>query len=137
VASGTSRGPGSTYLLDTNALIYYFQGAPEMDSVFRYIEQGEVRPLVSIITEIELLGFPRLTRQDESRIRALLSNFTVVSVDERIAGKAVTPKLSHGLKTPDAIIAATALIESATLVTRDQNILDRVPEVRSLNPFTR
>jgi hypothetical protein len=68
VASGTDRGPGLAYLLDTNSLIYYFQGAPQLDPVFRQIEQGEARPVVSIITEIELLGFPRLTRQDEAGI---------------------------------------------------------------------
>jgi toxin FitB len=108
-----------------------------MDLVFRQIEQGEARPVVSIITEIELLGFPRLTRQDETRIGALLSSFTVVAVDERIASQAVILKRRHGLKTPDAIIAATALAENATLVTRDQDMLDKVPEVHSLNPFVR
>jgi len=137
VASGADRGPGLTYLLDTNSLIYYFQGAPQLDPVFRQIEQGEARPVVSIITEIELLGFPRLTRQDEARIQALLSGFTVVAVDERIAGQAVVLKRRHGIKTPDAIIAATAMIENACLVTRDQDLLEKVPEVRSLNPFGR
>jgi predicted nucleic acid-binding protein len=126
-----------TYLLDTNSLIYYFQGAPQMDPVFRQIERGEARPLVSIITEIELLGFPRLTRLDETRIRSLLSGFTVVAVDERIASQAVALKRRHAIKTPDAIIAATALLEDACLVTRDQALLDRVPEVQSLNPFDR
>lgn len=137
MASGTDRGPGLTYLLDTNSLIYYFQGAPQMDPVFRQIEQGEARPVVSIITEIELLGFPRLTRQDEARIQTLLSGFTVVAVDERIAVQAVALKRRHGIKTPDAIIAATAMIENACLVTRDQDLLEKVPEVRSLNPFGR
>ena len=108
-----------------------------MDPVFQQIERGEARPLVSIITEIELLGFPRLTRQDETRIRSLLSEFTVVAVDERIAAQSVVLKRRHGLKTPDAIIAATALLEDACLVTRDQALLDKVPEVQSLNPFGR
>jgi len=49
----------------------------------------------------------------------------------------VTLKRRHGLKTPDAIIAATALVENATLVTRDQVLLDKVPEVQSFNPFAR
>jgi predicted nucleic acid-binding protein len=135
--SGTDRALNLTYLLDTNSLIYYFQGAPQMDPVFRQIEQGEARPLVSIITEIELLGFPRLTQQDETRIRSLLSGFTVVAVDQRVAGQAVALKRRHSLKTPDAIIAATALLEDACLVTRDQALLDKVPEVQSLNPFDR
>jgi len=126
-----------TYLLDTNSLIYYFQGAPQMDPVFRQIEQGNARPVVSIITVIELLGYPRLTRQDETRIQSLLSGFTVVAVDERIAGQAVVLKRRHGVKTPDAIIAATALLENACLVTRDQALLDKVPEIESLNPFGR
>jgi predicted nucleic acid-binding protein len=137
VVSGTDRGSRLTYLLDTNSLIYYFQGAPQMDPVFRQIEEGKARPLVSIITEIELLGFPRLTRQDETRIKSLLSWFTVVVVDERIAGQAVVLKRRHGLKTPDAIIAATALVENASPFTRDQVLLDKVPEVQSLNPFVR
>ena len=137
MASGTDPGLGLNYLLDTNSLIYYFQGAPQLDPVFRQIESGEARPVVSIITEIELLGFPRLTRQDEARIRTLLSGFTVVAVDERIAGQAVALKRRHGIKTPDAIIAATALVENACLVTRDQDLLQKLPEVRSLNPFGR
>ncbi len=137
MASGTESGFTLTYLLDTNCLIYYFQGAPQMDPVFRQIEQGAARPVVSIITVIELLGYPGLTRQDETRIRALLSGFAVVAVDERIAGQAVVLKRRRGVKTPDAIIAATALLESACLVTRDQALLDKVPEVKSLNPFGR
>ena len=135
MASGTDAGFRLTYLLDTNSLIYFFQGAPQMDGVFRQIEQGAARPLVSIITEIELLGFPRLTRQDEARIRSLLSGFTVAPVDERVADLAAGLKRRHGVKTPDAIIAATALLESACLVTRDQALLDRIPGLKSLNPF--
>ena len=50
-------------------------------------------------------------------------------------GKLVSAR--HRIKTPDAIIAATAMIENACLVTRDQDLLDKVPEVRSLNPFGR
>jgi predicted nucleic acid-binding protein len=72
-----------------------------------------------------------------ARIRTLLSGFAVVGVDERIAGQAVVLKRRRGIKTPDAIIAATAMIENACLVTRDQNLLEKVPEVRSLNPFGR
>jgi predicted nucleic acid-binding protein len=136
-ASGTDPELKLTYLLDTNSLIYYFQGAPQMDPVFQQIERGDARPVVSIITEIELLGFPRLTRQDETRIRSLLSGFTIEAVDERIAAQAVVLKRRHGLKTPDAIIAATALLEDACLVTRDQALLDKVPELQSLNPFGR
>jgi len=129
--------PVTTYLLDTNSIIYYFQGMPQMDPVFRSIEQGSARPAVSIITVIELLGFPRLTRQDEVRIRALISKFTVIPLDERVADRATSLRRRHGLKTPDAIIAATALVENACLVTRDQALLDKVPELTSLNPFGR
>ncbi len=135
VASGTDPAISLTYLLDTNSLIYYFQGAPEMDDVFRQIESGTARPVVSIITVVELLGFPRLTRADETRIRSLLAGISVVPVDVKVADRAIELKRRHGVKTPDAIIAATALLEDACLVTRDQALLDRIPEVESLNPF--
>ncbi len=135
MASGTDPAISLTYLLDTNSLIYYFQGAPEMDDVFRQIELGTARPVVSIITVVELLGFPRLERADETRIRSLLAGFSVVPVDVKVADRAVELKRRRGVKTPDAIIAATALLEGACLVTRDQALLDRIPEVESLNPF--
>lgn len=130
-----SASPGPTYLLDTNCLIYYFQAAPELDPIFRRIEKGEVRPAVSVITVVELLGFSRLTRQDEARLQAFLEGFVVVPVDVKVAHRAADLKRRYGIKTPDAIIAATALLENACLVTRDQALLDRIPGLESLNPF--
>jgi predicted nucleic acid-binding protein len=58
-------------------------------------------------------------------------------VDERIADQAVVLKRRHGVNSPDVLIAATALLENARLVTRDQALLDKVPGVESLNPFGR
>jgi len=52
-------------------------------------------------------------------------------------GPGLTYLLDTNSLTPDATIAATALVENAALVTRDQNMLDKVPEVHSLNPFVR
>jgi predicted nucleic acid-binding protein len=135
VTSGADAEVNLTFLLDTNSLIYYFQGASQMDAVFQRIEQGTARPAVSIITVVELLGYHGLTRHDETRIRTLLSRFAVLAVDERVAAQAVILKRRHRLKTPDAIVAATALVEKACLVTRDGALLDKVREIETLNPF--
>jgi len=126
--------PAVTYLLDTNAIIYHLQGAAELDSVFSEISEGAVEPAVSVVTQIELLGFPQISPREEAAINSLLRNFTIADVDRTIAERAVGLRRKYGLKLPDAIIAATALVLDACLVSRDVD-LKRVRGLRLLNPF--
>jgi len=126
--------PAVTYLLDTNAIIYHLQGAAELDSVFSEISEGAVEPAVSVVTQIELLGFPQISPREEAAINSLLRNFTIADVDRTVAEQAVGLRRKYGLKLPDAIIAATALVLDACLVSRDVD-LKRVRGLRLLNPF--
>jgi hypothetical protein len=124
-----------TYLLDTNAIIYYLQGQPELDTVFEHIRSGAASPMVSMITKIELLGYPRMTRNEEAKIRLLLQRFTVTGLSDEVADQAITLKRKYRLRTPDSIIAATAIVHDAVLVSRDDAHLGKVTEIRLLNPF--
>jgi len=126
--------PAVTYLLDTNAIIYHLQGAAELDSVFSEISEGAVEPAVSVVTQIELLGFPQISPREEAAINSLLRNFTIADVDRTVAERAVGLRRKYGLKLPDPIIAATALVLDACLVSRDVD-LKRVRGLRLLNPF--
>lgn len=123
-----------TYLLDTNAIIYHLRGAPELDAIFTQITKGAAEPVVSIITQIELLGFPRLTRSEEAAINALLANFQVRDVDYDVARHAIALRRKYRLGVPDCIIAATALASNASLVSRDEK-LERIRGLSLVNPF--
>jgi hypothetical protein len=96
---------------------------------------GTSTPVISIITEIELLGFPKITAKEEKLIRKLLSNFQICYVDKEIASETIELKRQYSLKIPDAIIAATAIRNSAILVTRDEDDFQQIKGLAILNPF--
>ena len=101
------------YLLDTNVIIYLVSGR----LVFP-LPEGQYS--VSIITEIELLSFSGISAEEEQKIRDLLSLLDRVHLTDSVKDEAIRLRLQNRLKLPDAIIAASALIRDATLLTNDQ-----------------
>ncbi len=86
--------------------------------------------VISVITEIELIiGSRDKTHLNE--VRKFLSQFEIIHIDDEISrlAPALIEKyyLSHRLKLPDALIAATALvtdIELATINRKDFRYID-------------
>ena len=64
-------------VLDTNLAIHELH-----DELVERLPERDV--LVSVVTEIELLGFPNLSIEEEAGIRALLLSFEIVPLDERV-----------------------------------------------------
>ncbi|MBI4596865.1 MAG: type II toxin-antitoxin system VapC family toxin [Candidatus Omnitrophica bacterium] len=74
---------------------------------------------LSVITECELLSSPVLTPREERSVVELLELFSRVAITSRIARLAAQLRLRHSITIPDALIAATALMSHATLLTRN------------------
>jgi predicted nucleic acid-binding protein len=105
-----------SYLLDTNAIIYLIGGrlaAPLPAGQYSF----------SIITEIELLSFSGLSAVDEQKIGELLALLDRVELTQAVRLEAIRLRRHKRLKLPDAIIAASALNRSATLLNNDQALL--------------
>ena len=115
------------YTLDTNIIIYYFNGeAPILVFLREQMEQGA--PLfISAVTEHELYSYPHLTPVEVARIDALLTTLTVIDVDSRIAQLSGQLRASYGIKALDSFIAATALMTGTTLATRNVRDFRRIP----------
>jgi predicted nucleic acid-binding protein len=100
-------------LFDTNILVDYLNGIlAAKDEIARY-EQ----PLISLITWMEVLAGTQA--DDEAKVRAFLRRFTCKGIDETVAERTVVLRQTDRIKLPDAIIRATALNESALLITRN------------------
>lgn len=110
------------YLLDTNILILLFN-----DNLAESIPNGKLG--YSIITEIELLSFPRLTKNEENLIKVNLKTLYQAALTADIAQKTILLRRKYRLKIPDAIIAATAWNFDATLLTNDLE-LTRITEIQ-------
>ena len=108
-------------VLDTNAVLY-LPGGRLADPLPR----GEY--YVSVISELELLAYPSLSADDERRIRELLADVSVADITGPVKEATIRLRRAHGLRLPDAIVAATALSLEAELVTNDAR-LARTPGV--------
>jgi hypothetical protein len=116
------------YLLDTNVVISILAGKSPLTMPLRI----DPPIALSVITEIELLSFDLLSVQEESAIRSFLASADIIYLSPHIKDITVQLRRKHRIKTPDAIIAATALYKKAVLVTEDRTLL-RLKDISALS----
>jgi predicted nucleic acid-binding protein len=131
------------YLIDTNIIIYTLKGINTAVETMEELENGESEIYYSTIVEAELFSFHQLTKEQKEKIRGVLDLGEIVNVDSEVALKAAefralsNKRYHRKLKLPDAIIAATAVICSSVLVTRNVDDFDHLSEygLRIWNPI--
>ena len=107
------------FVLDTNILILYLRKDPLVSEwLEKHILHGE-RFTISILSVTELFSYPALQDSERLSIDQFLRDMLILELDMSIARLAARYRREHKLKTVDALIAATAYILHATLVTRD------------------
>lgn len=110
---------GTNLFLDTNIIIYYLNGDK---TAYNLVANNKI--FISVITEMELLSFKNLTRQDDKIIRELLSLFTIIPIEDSIKSKAIELRKNNNFKLPDAIIVASAIYLNCSFVSADRKLLD-------------
>jgi predicted nucleic acid-binding protein len=107
-------GPALKALFDTNILIDYLNGSEDAAAEMgRYHER-----LISVITAMEVLAGAQ-TAEQEDVIEMFLRDFRLVELSRAIMREAVDLRRTQRVRLPDAMIWATARIESALIVTRN------------------
>jgi predicted nucleic acid-binding protein len=104
------------FVLDTNILIYMLDG-----KLAGFLPVGKHH--VSMISVVELLGFPKLDDAEISRIDSLLAKVGLVPVDEPIARLSAGLRRTGTIKVPDSIVVATAIALGGTLLSNDAKLL--------------
>ena len=121
---------GNRFLADTNAFIYLLNREqilqPFIDSTWVY----------AFITEIELLGKPGLSKSEEKLIRELLLIAEKLQHNDLITELTIQLKQKYRMKLPDAIIAATALVNQWKLISRNVEDFKALSELEIVNPHS-
>ncbi|TXK93496.1 PIN domain nuclease [Methylococcaceae bacterium HT1] len=103
------------YLLDTNSIIYILNQNLILKNSNEYH--------ISIITEIELLSYSKLTLLEIDEIKKVLSKFNRIELTETVKDKTIMIRRKSKIKLPDSIIIASTLYYQATLITNDQQLI--------------
>ncbi len=127
--------------LDTSVWIYHFEGSAAYgqaaDSVLEAIAQGRAGAVASELVLLELLVAPlKKGSQDVAdEIELVLLHFPhlqLAPVTRAVLVRAAGIRARYGLRTPDAIMLATAVESGATLAVTNDSAWRKVDEIEVL-----
>ena len=105
---------GFDFVADTNFLIDIHEGN---EKVIPFLEGTAI---ISVISEIELLGWYKLNEDEKQKLRLLLDDCIIFELTAEIRKLAIEIRQQKKVKTPDAIIAATAKYLQLPVITSDK-----------------
>lgn len=123
---------GQGYLMDTNVVIDYLGNKLPLSGA-TFIDN--LPGVISVITRIEILGWHNATPEQLAKLRPFIQNCVIYSLTEHYVQKTILLRQQHKIKLPDAIIAATAISEGLTLVTRNSLDFKNIETLELLNPW--
>ncbi len=106
-------------LLDTNSIIALLN---ENDELVQVIGSAD-DIFISVINELEFKSFSNLSLHDVELFDAFVTGVNVLDLqasDITLKNKTIEIRNAYKLKLPDAIIAASAIVNDAILVTADK-----------------
>jgi len=124
--------------MDTNAIIDYTSGLyPEKGLDFMdNIVNTEIN--ISIINKIEALSFsPKndIQRKCFELVKDFVDEANIINLSESIVNKTIELRKEFKIKLPDSIIAASALINDFTLITRNTDDFKNIIKLNIINPY--
>ena len=120
-------------LCDTGILIEVFRKNEEIKR--NLVEIGNENLAISVITNAEILFGMR--KHEEKRTKTLLRKFKQFHLNKPISGKFIelmNDSYLPGLQIPDALIAATCIVNNLPLYTLNKKDFVDIPDLEIYNP---
>ena len=114
---------GNKYIIDTNIILYILGGNKKLAEML-----NNKKIHISFITELELLGYKKITEKDKIIIKDFLSNCNIIDINSQIKEYTLQIKQKQLVRLPDAIIGATALFLNIPLLTSDKGF-EKIKEI--------
>jgi len=119
-------------LIDTNIIVYSYIAQYEyLKDVFL---QESI--FISEISRIEVLGYHRLTDDENIYFSKIFRNVPVILPSQKVFDTAINIRRKYNLKLGDSIIAATALVHNLQVCTRNLKDFEKIANLRCFNPVT-
>ena len=122
------------YLIDSNAIIDYLNGKLPTEGMVFMDSVVDKTPIISVISQIEVLGF-KASLEDEILLNDFMEVSQIIGLPDNIIKQTIELRKEFKIKTPDAIVAATAQLLNLTLISRNTKDFDKIKDLRLINPY--
>lgn len=121
------------YLIDTNVVSKYLTGDYSLESL-KFLDPIVDQTInISIITHIELLSW-KTDKNVELVVKDLTRDSNIIDLSPAIVEICISIRRTKNIKTPDALIAATALANNLTLITGNEKDFQNIKGLTIINP---
>ena len=107
------------YLIDNNVLSRFLSGELTPAGFILVEKAFNQVPIISVITQIEALSWVHPDKEKERIIYELVQDSIVIPLSDEIISHCIRLRRGRKMKTPDAVIAATAIAHDLTLLSFD------------------
>ena len=95
----------------------------------------ETEVAISVINQIEMLGFNPSNPADLLPFEELVVTVEILPLSEAVVKEAIFLRKTHKIKLLDAVVAATARVHGLSLITRNESDFKRIPNLAMINPY--
>jgi predicted nucleic acid-binding protein len=124
------------FLIDTSAVIKYLNETLPVNGLSFIDKIVDHESIISFVTEIELQVWNPPDLDLLNIYQIFVSNSTIVGINDSIIQETIRIRKSFKIKLPDALIAATAIVNNLKLIADNDKDFKKVPELEYINPNT-
>jgi len=122
------------YLIDTSVVIKYLNASISADSLSKLDQIIDQESRISFINEIELQVWNPSNPDDMAIYQEFVASSLVIGIDSNIIRETIRIRKHYRIKLPDALIAATALVNDLVLVADNDKDYEKVSDLKYINP---
>lgn len=122
------------YLIDTNVVSDYFSTSLPISGLHFMDAVIDAVPNLSVITQLELLCW-KTDSVKEQRVKDFIEDSVVLDIAPNVIMHCVDIRRNNKVKTPDAIIAATAIAYDLTLISNNERDFSQIIGLKFINPY--
>jgi len=93
-------------------------------------------PNISVISQIEILRWNTPDAHKIEGVKRFIADSSIFEITPDVILHCIKIRKGKKIKTPDAIIAATALSLGYTLISRNEIDFKNIPGLKVVNPYT-
>jgi len=124
---------GKKILVDTNIAIGYIGNRLDIRLMDKLDYLFNSQYHISVINKIELLGYPNLDKNEESKFNLLIDNSIVHDIDNKVIDKTIKIRKKTKIKLPDALIAATCLVNDLAILTLNTKDFEEIEDIQIIS----